>query len=190
MKKTNATILLLAILILFIACGFYYTQRYAPEKFMVSFLKELEFKGAMLVDHKFLIPDLLAHPLVSWVDFYGEQKNKIGSNSLPKDELFKIWKSTFAGNISAYTEISLDYPDGLLMSQEEFQTAYSQFDFFNFEVKQKNYSQNAVSLSGYVDVSHKGSSLGNSYFSGKKKFDLQARNGKNGWKIIIFALQL
>jgi len=184
--KQIALFLILSVLVL--AGHYYYGHWYAPSSFVSSFLSELEHKGPQWVDYEFFISEYSAKPLVSWEECYASEGSK---SSLSKEKVFQIWKSVYLTGIDNYASVSIEFSDplSLLMTREQFKQVYENYEFYKFETKFKEYGENEIEVTGYVSVKYTGSALGNALYGGEKKFQLTARNGKEGWKIIYFVLK-
>jgi len=185
MKKIIIPILVLVI----IAVGyFYYIIRIQPISFVSSFCETLEYDGPDSFElWDYLLSDFDITPLQSWEEFYSVSKEKYPN--LSKGQLFKIWKDVYLSRCADYVYVSLEYPKVNAMTREMFKNAYDNFRFSHFKFENKEFKNEGLNVSGYVDVKYKGSYLGKLKFEGNKKFDLIAQNGSLGWKIKIFSIE-
>lgn len=181
--------IIIGIIVIAVSIGgyFYYIKRIVPNNFVTSFCETLEYDGPESSDlWDFLLSDFEVKPSKSWVEYYKESKEK--HPNISKEELFQIWKDIYMADCKDYDEVSIDFPTANIMTREDFKRAYYDFSFSHFSIERKEYSKNRIQCTGYVDVIDKGSYLGNLKFGGNHKFDIIAKNGSLGWKIIIFSI--
>ena len=187
MKK----ILLISLLLIVGGLAFFKYQ-YEPEQanrkaieFVESFLTNLEKNGTDFISRDFLFSDMDAKPIVSWEEYYS--KNNISNN---KEEYFKIWKDVYLNNVKDYFEIPIDYPTITVMTYEDFKDVYKNFDFYNFNLQNSEYSFDEIECFGYVNLKNKNSRFRISQLLDNIKFTVTAKNGSNGWKILFFLLDI
>jgi len=183
MKKA---IVIFLLLLIGIGGYFYYDLEYAPNRFLNSFLNELEYNGANRISSKYFIRELFAEPSVNWEEFYLQESE----SKLPKETLFDIWKSSYLRNIIDYVDVSIDYPNPTLMTYEQFRSAYNNFDMSDIEIGYKERKdRNFIRASGYVHLRYTGGGIGQR-ISGTTQWNIIIRKGSEGWKVIAFSVKL
>ena len=184
MKKIIITVIIVAILV---GGYFYYTLRLQPNLFVSSFCEKVEYEGADSFELRdYLLSDFDITPLKTWETYYEESKTE--NTNLSEEKLFEIWSKVYLSRCIDYDNISLEFPQIHIMSREKFAEVYKDFSFSDFSVDYKEYDDNRLEASGYVEIKYKGSALGNSIFGGKQKFTLLAYDGSLGWKVTLFSL--
>lgn len=184
MKKI---IISLITIVLLVGGYFYYTERLQPSSFVSSFCEKLEYEGPESLELRdYFLSNFDVTPIISWADYYEESNTK--NLNLSKEQLFEIWSKVYLSRCVDYVDVSLQFPQISIMTSQQFKKTYKKFRFSNFSIDYKKYHKNSLKASGYVEVTFKGSSLGNAIFGGKQKFTLLAQNGSSGWKAIVFSL--
>lgn len=185
MKKIVTIILALLFISLSIGGYFYYKEKIAPKAFIESFLEELEFKGVKDVDNKYFIAEYHLKPLKTWDEYQIENSEK----NIPIDEKFEIWKKVYFPNIEEYIFISPKFPDPIAMTNKEFIESFKGLEFENIELKFVENDESHLKAVGYTEVKAK-NYYTNLLVGGRQRFEIVAQNGKEGWKILAFALDI
>lgn len=175
-------------ILIFIGLAFggywYYTNDYAPNSFVKSFITELEFKGVDLVDQEYFVSEVYTCNIIPWEKYFKKESN----SGISKDVLYKNWEQTYFSEIGGYIIISkINYANNL-MQWTEFRNIFNKFDFSDMKVKHRELRNNFYLYYGYLTITGKSSYLYPG-MNGKKKFFLGIANGKLGWKIIGFSLK-
>ena len=76
------------------------------------------------------------------------------------------------------------------MTYEDFKDLYKNFDFYNFNLQNSEYSFDEIEYFGYVNLKNKNSRFRISQLLDNIKFTVTAKNGSNGWKILFFLLDI
>jgi len=83
----------------------------------------------------------------------------------------------------------MQFPNPIIMSDTEFRNAYKNIEFENIRLKFIDIKNDHLKAIGYVRVKANKSLL-NFVIGGERKFELIAKKGRYGWKIVAFALNI
>lgn len=187
MMKKKIVIGIVTILIIGLGIGgyYYYKNIYLPASLVNSFLEELEFKGADLVNDKYFVSESYTNIILPW-DKYYELKSNSG---ISKEVLYKNWEQTYFSEIGEYIIMNKVNYDKHIMQVTGFRNTFNKLDFSEIKVDYKEFRNNFYVYYGHVTIRAKNTFL-YPEMNGKKKFLLAVVNGKLGWKIIGFDLNM
>lgn len=188
MRRAIGTIAILLVIALAGAGYYYFVTIITPRQFVSSFVEELERPGLRFMDGEFFLSEVYTEPLLTWEEY---STSKIDSTTnLSVEQHFDIWRKVYLYSLEGYVDVTLSYPQPIIMSENQFRNTFGDFAFSHVRIEEITIQDKRVVAYGYASIRHSRNQLLQKRIGGERKWQLICRHGSKGWKIVAFSLAI